>query len=442
MAVVKTRNYIVLRNYARGGVALLIFMILLFSKGCGGKDNSQSQKKKAPLVVVEAVKEDVIVRTLDLTGEIVSIEMVEISSMLEGPIVFFPWREGDYVKAGQKLVEIEREIYKAEVKAAEAALMVAEAKLIDMREGTRPEEIEKARQSVREAEQNAVFEKGDFERISQLVDSGALPGEELEKSRVKLTAAEAKMTTARQHLEMLEKGYTNSAIAVQQALVKEASAKLDLAKARFRECLINAPFSGTITKVFVRQGDMAAPKTPLLTLTDLSSLVFRSTVPEFHAAEVHNGMKAEVRIDALPGKVLNAEIARVYPELDPRMRTRTIELIVHDDVTLVPGMFGRARLILESISNAITVPVQSILVTPIGDQMAFVAENGKVVQRKVQTGIEQGGRIQILSGLKLGETVIVSGQEKLKNGIDIRLPSVPGEIQSDGKISSREESSQ
>mgnify|MGYP005849626815 FL=1 len=412
----------------RGSVssAFLAGLLITTIVGCGGGDSGSAQPQmKAPLVTVEPVTSGGITRSLDLTAEVVPVESIQISSTVEGPIGYLPWREGDRVEAGQKLIEINREMYRAEVKAAEAALAVAQAKLDDLKAGTRPEEIEKARQSVREAEESAEFEKSDLERIMQLVESGALPGEEIEKARVRQTAAESKLNAARKHLEMLESGFTPTAIGIQEAAVKEAAAKLELAQARLNECIITAPFTGTITKVFVRKGDMAAMRTPLLEMADLSSLVVRCAVPETSSSEVRQGMKAQVRLDALPDKVLPAEIVRVYPELDPRMRTRTIELTVQEPVALVPGMFGRVRLIIESVPDAVTVPVQAVIVTPAGLQVAFVAIEGKAAQRKVETGIEEGGRIQILSGLTPGEKVIVSGQEKLKDGAEIRLPGPP-----------------
>lgn len=401
------------------GVGLMV----LFTTGCGGRDSNSAQpkQKKAPLVQLETVTTGRIQRAIALTCEVIPIESIQISSTVEGPIGYCPWREGDRVEAGQKLIEIDREMYRAEVKAAEAALAVAQAKLDDLNAGTRPEEIEKARQGVREAEQSNAYEQADFERIAKLVKIGALPGEGLDKAHVQRTAAEAKLAGARQELEMLEAGFTRTAIAVQQAVVQEAAAKLELARARLDECIMTAPFAGTITEMFVRQGDMAAMKVPLLRMVDMESLVVRCAVPEAQAGVVKPGMPGEVRLDALPGIRLQSEVVRVYPELDPRMRTRTIELVVKDDTALAPGMFGRVRLIVDSFSAAVTVPVQSVIVTPSGAQVAFVAAEGKAVQRKVQTDIEENGRIQVLTGLMPGEQVIVAGQEKLKDGGAIRL---------------------
>ena len=421
------------RGIARAITPLAVLLSLL-PAGCGNKAVDTQPRKKVPLVTVKPVLRGEITRMLKLTAEVVPIEAIQINAMVEGPIDFLPWREGDRVEAGQKLIEINREVYRAELKAAEAALAVAQAKLDDLKSGVRPEEIEKARESVWEAEQSAEFERRDAERVAQLVERGALPAEDVEKARVKLTAAEAKLRAARRQLEMLEAGFTRTTIAVQEAIVKEAAAKLELAQARLNETVIVAPFAGTITRVYVRQGDMAAMKAPLLEMADLSSQVVRCAVPEANACEVRTRMKAQVSLDAMPGKVLPAEVVRVFPELDPRMRTRTVEMSVQAPAELAPGMFGRVRLILESIPDAVTVPVQAVIVTPAGLHVVFVAIEGKAVQRKVETGIEEEGRIQILSGLTPGEKVIVSGQEKLKDGAEIRLPGTP----KDGPLNKKE----
>lgn len=420
-------NYLQKRPTRRGVASLVIalcFMGLAIT-GCGNKAADTQPQNKAPLVQVETVASGEIARTLDLTGEVLPIEAIEVSATVEGPIAFCPWREGDDVKAGERLVEIARPVYREEVTSAEAALAVAQAKLADLRAGARPEEIAQAAESVKQLEECAEFTKSDLKRVAQMVETGSLPGESADKARVAYVKCQTDLTAARQKLQMLRAGPTATEIATQEAIVQEAEAQLDLAKARLSECIITAPFDGTITKVYVRQGDMAAPRTPLLDMVDLSSLLVRSTVPEAYTGAVRTGMQARVRIDALPGQTFAAEVVRVFPHLDPQLRTRTIELAVGDDAALAPGMFGRVLLILESAADAVTVPVQAVITTPTGAQVAFVAADGKAVQRKVQTGIEEGGRVQILSGLQPGEKVIVAGQEKLKDGAEIRLPGPP-----------------
>lgn len=399
--------------------------------GCGDRDEGDKAgaKKRVPIVAVEAARQEPIANLLDLTGETVAVESVVIAATAEGPISYCPWREGDRVETmpdhPTKLIEINRELYRSEVYAAAAALEVARAKLADLMAGTRPEEILKAADAVRQLEESASFAKNDLDRITKLVESGSLPGEALEKARVEYVAEQAKLSSAKRQLEMLEAGYTRTVIAVQEAVVKEAEAKLELAKALLSECVIYAPFSGTITRVHVRVGDMASPKAPLLEMADLSSLVIRVAVPEVYTSAVREGLRAEVQLDALPGRTFEAQVTRVYPELDRRMRTRTVELVLAEQVPLMPGMFARVRLVLEVVDEAVTVPLQAVVMTPAGAQVVYVVVDGEALQRKVKTGIEQAGRVQVVSGLEAGAKVVVAGLERLKDGVEVRV-SEPG----------------
>lgn len=406
--------------------ALALLIGCLGLVGCGGKDDGKEKAvKKLPVVSVETVREQPISRLLEMTGETVAVESVIIAATVEGPISYCPWREGDRVAlspAGPtRLIEIGRELYRAEVKLAAASLDVAKAKLEDLKAGTRPEEIAKARETVRQLSESTGFARNELERISRLVERGSFPDDALEKARVMYIVEQANLAAARRHFEMLEAGYTKTAIAVQEAVVKEEQARLELADARLKECVIMAPFAGTITRVYVRPGDMASVKVPLLEMADLSSLVIRAAVPEAYALAVREGMIAHIALDSLPGTAFTGKVARLYPELDRQMRTRTVELAVDGPATLVPGMFARVRLVLESVQSAVTVSLQAIVKTPTGDPSVYVIVDGKAVRRKVRIGIEQTGRVQVLEGLAAGEKIAVAGHEKMKDGIEVRL---------------------
>jgi len=381
-----------------GTMAVLLFLPLVLA-ACAREDDNAAKEKKPPLVEVETVQSGPITRQLDLSAEVVPVNAVQLSSMVDGPIDFFPWREGDTVKAGEKLVVIDRDTYQAEVETARAALKVAKARLDDLQAGTRPEEIDKARQTVQEAQRNAEFDQTDLARIKKLVEIGALPGEELDKAHVRWTAAQAKHESARRHLDMLRTGPTPTETAVQESLVEEAAAKLALAEARFDESVIAAPFAGTITRTYVRPGDMALARTPLLEMADMDSLVLRFAVPENHVMKVEVGMPLTFELDALPGETFSTEVSRVYPELDPQMRTRIVEATLPALKGAASRMFARIELI------------------------------GAAQRRPIETGIEQETVVQVVAGVEPGEAVVVSGHSGLKDGQTIRLP---GAASSDG----------
>jgi RND family efflux transporter MFP subunit len=131
-------------------------------------------------------------------------------------------------------------------------------------------------------------------------------------------------------------------------------------------------------------------------------------------------MRVDVRLDAYPGDIMQGWIERVYPYLDSRLRTRTMEIILENPIELLPGMFARLNVLLKNIDDAIIVPLEALVTTPKG-QVVFVAEDGKAIARAVKTGIEADNRIQLVSGIQPGDKVIVAGNEKLKSGVAVSL---------------------
>lgn len=420
------------------GLGLAALWVLVVLSACGQTAANEPAAKEAklpPLVTVQRLEAKPIQNAVELTGEVVSLTTVTLSPTVEGTIRFCPWREGDRVSAGEKLVEIDRQTSQDDVRAAEASLAVAKAKLDDMKAGSRPEEVAKAQEAVKQAEESAGFAKTDLDRVAKLVQSGALAGETLEKARVAQVSEQSRLATARRQAEMVQAGFTKTALAVQEAAVREAQSRVDLARSRLAESILRAPFAGTITKVHARAGDTASVKMPLLELSSLASPVVRFAVPEAHAAALRVGMSTEIRLDGYPGKAFPGRVSRVFPDLDRRMRTRTAEASLQGGASLLPGMFARLRLILASVPDALVVPAQAVLTSPSGERFVFVADQGKAARRLVRLGIDGGEVVQILEGVAVGDAVVVAGHKKLKEGVPIREapPEAKGKDQAKGQ---------
>jgi len=408
--------------------------------GCGsGKSGKARGKAKKPQrVEAVAAEKTRLVELLETTGDVVAVNTVTMQATVEGPISFCPWREGDRVEqVGQKLIEIDRPLYRQEVVAADAALSVARAKLADLKAGARPEEIAQAKESVRHFEDCTDFAKADLDRIRSLVKSGSLPAETVEKARVSYVKCHTQLEAAKERLAMLEAGPTKTEIAVAQAVVDETAAKRALAQAKLDECLLKAPFAGVITQVFVRPGDLATPRAPLLKMMDPSSLVVRAGLPESCAADIRKGTEAVVRLDAYPRKTFNARIERVYPRLEWDSRTRIIEAKVLDPVALIPRLFARVSVRGRVADNAVVVPDAAIVTTPRGQKVVYVVKAGKASMRKVTIGLEQGQRVQVTEGVQAGEMVVIVGNLNLKDGAQVQLgkaaPAPDAKKESGGK---------
>jgi membrane fusion protein (multidrug efflux system) len=240
-------------------------------------------------------------------------------------------------------------------------------------------------------------EDDNLRRTRQLVENEALPGEQLDQARA-----------------AFEK--------VRALLVKAEETSQDYG--------VTAPWTGVVSRVIVKEGEFVAPRAALLEMYDPASLVVRAAVPEKHAAEIAAGMPVDVRLDAYPDEIMKGRIERVYPYLDSRLRTRTMEIVLDKPIDLLPGMFARLKVLLKSVNEAVVVPLEAIVSTPKG-QVVFVVEDGKAIARPVETGIEEDNRIQIVTGVQPGDKVIVAGNEKLKDGVAVSLAG--GEKSGKGK---------
>jgi membrane fusion protein (multidrug efflux system) len=312
-------------------------------------------RKKPPLVRVIVASKAMISSGLELTGSVEPYRIARLASPAEGPITGFRVREADRVEAGAALLSIGRK------KGIDALIISLQ------------EELKK--------------EEDNLRRTRQLVESEALPGEQLDQAG---------------------------------AASEKVRSQLVQAEETARDYLITAPWSGVVSRVAVKEGEFVAPRTVLLEMYDPASLVILAAIPEKHAAEITPGMRVDVRLDAYPGDIIQGRIERVYPYLDPRLRTRTMEITLDPSIHLLPGMFARLKVVLKNIDDAVSVPVEALVTKPKG-RMVFVVEDGKAIARPVETGIEADNRIQILSGVRPGDKVIVAGNGKLMDGVAVSL---------------------
>jgi RND family efflux transporter MFP subunit len=241
--------------------------------------------------------------------------------------------------------------------------------------------VEAAREELRKQEE-------EVRRVEQLVKSGAIPGDQLDNVRANFKRAEALVAAAQMGAGDYE---------------------------------ITAPWDGIVSRLWIAEGNYVAPRAPLVEIFDPASLVLRFAVPEAEAAAVHAGQTAQVQLDAHPDRTLTGTVIRVYPELDRRMRTRTVEAELKDAPTLIPGMFARVGIVLQTVPEAIVISANAVVVTPQGKPVAYVIKDGKAEQRPVTLGIENAGRVQVLSGIAAGDVVVTAGMEKLKPGVDVRV---------------------
>lgn len=203
------------------------------------------------------------------------------------------------------------------------------------------------------------------------------------------------------------------------------SARAQLAQAiqASSDFTVGAPWAGIVSRLHVADGRYVAPRSPLLEMFDPLSLVLRFQVPEEHAFQLAVGEPLRASFDAFAGQTLELVIDRAWPELDRRLRTRTFEaLLPLEELRFAPGQFARLSVVLETVADALTVPVEAVLTGVEGSAALLIVDPEGVARRKeVQTGFEQDGRVLVTAGLNTGARVIISGMERVKPGQPVRL---------------------
>jgi membrane fusion protein, multidrug efflux system len=317
-------------------------------------------EETVPQVRVAAARTDTVrsVRVLPATVE--PTRVARLASPAEGPVSRLLVRESDTVQSGRLLVVIGRD-------------RTTRAELLSDREELRRFQDE-------------------YDRVERLVATGAIAGELLDKAKVDLERAKAKV---------------------------EAGEELN------SDFKVRAPWSGVVSKVFVQDGNYVAPRSVLLKVFDPASLVVRLALPEAIALKVRPGAEARVRFDALPDREIVGEVTRIYPEFDRKLRMRIAEVSVDDQEALAPGMFARVRLTVETVTEAVVVPDAAVVTKPSQEQAVFVVDEDLAHLRTIKPGIEEGSLVQVVSGVSEGDVVVVSGHHKLKDGSSVRIKAEP-----------------
>ncbi len=232
----------------------------------------------------------------------------------------------------------------------------------------------------------------------------------------------ARSTAARSEELFAARIITAAEVERDRAALTAAEATLDALKTRESFASIRAPMNGVVTERFVESGDIVSPNQRLFTLADVSNLVTRVQVSEREVAWLRNGTQVEVSADAFPGEKFQGRVVRIFPAADSttRMIPVEVELGGSTSAKLRPGFTARVTFTLAVNSDAVLIPVRSVSGAA-GNQAVMIISEGLPVRRAVRLGAEVSGKVEVLSGVQVGDTVIVNGAVGLREGTPIRI---------------------
>ena len=239
---------------------------------------------------------------------------------------------------------------------------------------------------------------------------------ELELSRTQTLAAQGALS-----VQSLDTARTKRDLAIGQ--VRAAAGNLALLQARLNNANIIAPRSGIVLKRYIQAGSYAKAGSQIVSIADVSSLLAKATIAESELREIVVGSEVKIKIPAMENKEFVGNVTRVSPAATLPARTFTAEVtILNSDGLLKPGMFGKITIPSLVHLKALVVPESALVMR--GDQKTVyvVTSDNKVQQRILKLGYVGNGWAEVLEGLQDDEQIVVSGQNKLKDGSGINVP--------------------
>jgi len=247
----------------------------------------------------------------------------------------------------------------------------------------------------------------------------AINAAEVQQARANLTLAKSKYERA---IDLQKQGFiSGQARDEAENNLKVAEAAVALAAARLAKTEIRAPFAGLIGLRSVSVGDYVKEGQDMVNLEAVDPLKVDFRVPEVYLKQVQVGQTMEVTLDALPGRSYVGTVFAINPLVDAAGRAIVIRAQVKNaDTALRPGMFARVRLLTKNAVDALVLPEQALV--PQGEeQYVYRVVDGKAVRTPVAVGQRRDGRVEILKGVAAGDTIVIAGQLKLRDGTAVTL---------------------
>ena len=339
---------------------------------------------------------------LDLPGNIQAFQETPIYARVDGYLRQRSADIGDRVGQGQVLAEIDTPELDQQVSQAEAALSQARASLAQ------------TEANLQQAKANLELARVSAERWAALLADRAVARQDVDERRSQYDAARASTDAAQANVDATRANVAASAANLQRLRALESFKK------------VVAPYSGIVTVRTVDRGALitagsGAASVPLFRIAQIDTLRIYVNVPQTFVRSIAPGQEAKIVVQEFPGRVFAGKVSRDAGSLDATSRTLLTEVLVpNTDSILKPGMYAQVRFSVVGPDPPVLIPATALVIRAEGPQVAVVRADHTVHFRKVELGRDLGTTVEVVSGLKGDERLIVNIPDGLKEGITVR----------------------
>lgn len=410
------------RGARRWGGTLLALALALGTLGCSAGADQDAGSSPVIAVQVAQVTPGPLQQWVRTQAVLYPLHQALITPKITAPVSQFFVQRGDPVHSGELLAKLENRDLSAAAQESQGQLEAAQADYATATSGTIPADLKRAQldlTAAKKALDNAQLINDNSERLFQ---QGAIPRRALEQAGLDLTNAQNAYALAQQHLQAVESVGHAQALKAAQGNLDSAQGRAAAAAAQLSYSQITSPIDGVVTDRPLYPGELATPAAPLLTIADLSHVVARAALPAEQAALLQVGDTATI---TAPGsdRALPARVSVVSPATDPG--STTLEVWVE---AANPGGFLRlgtavqVAILARTLPRALTVPAGAVLIDAGGAaSVMVVGADHKAHQTPVELGVRDAERVQILSGVAAGATVVSVGAYGLPDQAQVKV---------------------
>ena len=438
-------------NSVQASKAIGVSLLFLVLTGCGKQPVAQTPPP-AITVEIKDLGKSKVQSSSEFVGNLEAKQRVALAPRVDGRVVEIAVQEGDKVKKGDIIFQLqltreqgeveaalsEVNIQRANVSNAEAELRATEAEVASAEAA-----VEQSQADLREQEAELELAKTNLERTKFLVKQGAQSQQDLDDRTKDLNAAKAQIDALKAALNSNQKALkanqervnsARSAIAGQQASLKQAQARVGIATDNLDFNRIVAPIDGIVANIQPKVGDYLEAGDQVTSITHSDTLELNLGVPVEQASRLELGLPVEL-IDRQGKAIAEGDISFISPRADRSSQAILVKAVFNNDGRLRDDSFARARIIW-SEQTGVLIPTEAVSRIA-GKSFVFVAqeadqEDGSTAlvakQRLVKLGAIQGQSYQVISGLSSGDKLITSGILNLADDTHISAESVTSQV--------------
>ena len=361
------------------------------------------------LPTVEAIKGH-ISSNITALGTVNTAQEQEVYSAIQGQVTYVA-EEGQQVRKGELILKIDSEELRLEFEQALSRVKQQKLELSRLMDGSRAEELEKAKVNYQAA--LAAYEAAldDYLRNQELFDLGAIPEKDLLSIKRELDIKQNQLSIAELELKLLENPDENE-LALKQAALEEAEKNLENVKQKIDKAAVYAEFDGVVLEQNIKPGMIATPGTLLLRVGNLSDLQVEINVNEYDAALIKLGQKAAISGQGFGHRTYSGEVVKIAPSASVTQTSRGNETVVKAAVKVIdpdgqikPGFSATVEITVDERQEALLIPLECVIEEE-GRKQVVVVKDGNMAKREVETGIENDLYVEIIKGLSEGEEVL------------------------------------